>query len=438
MKGPKIIVLPPGPKSKKLIERWKKCSPASVDYPSFSEADNIYVKDVDGNIFMNFADLTVNVGHRNPDVITAVKKQLNKSGMSKIRGPSELRIDLIEKIKEIVTPNLSKGKFEFCNSGSEAIEFSIKLARAYTGRSLLIAYLGAHHGFSMGALSLTADRSENRRFCLPMVPGIIHIPYPYCYRCPFSQEYPHCELFCLEHLKYVFDTLAHPNETAAIFIEPIQQVAGVIPPPKDYFSKLQKLCENNKILIIDDEVATGFGRTGKMFGIEHWNLDPEIMLFGKAFANGAPLAGIIAIKEIMDKESEFPMIHGTFSGSLISCVSALAVIKQIQEKRLVTNSAEIGEYILKRLRELAEEHEMIGDVRGMGLMIGIELVKNRENKIPATKETEKIVKETLKRGLLIVRVGTYKQVLRLTPPLTISKEEADKAIEILEHTIKDM
>jgi 4-aminobutyrate aminotransferase len=181
---------------------------------------------------------------------------------------------------EIVPPGLTDGRFEFCDTGSDAAEFSMELSRAYTGRQTLIAYLGGHYGYSIGTLSMIADRAENRRFTHPLIPGVIHVPYPYCFRCPFAQTYASCSLACIDYIQYLFDTLAHPNDVAAIFIEPIQQVAGVIPPPMEYTRRLSKLCKENGILFVDDEVATGFGRTGKMFAIEHWSVELDIMFLG--------------------------------------------------------------------------------------------------------------------------------------------------------------
>lgn len=435
MKGPKILVSPPGPEAKKCMERWKVCSTKSPGNTIFSRGEGIYVWDLDGNVYLDFASQTTNVGHKNSTILSAVRKQLEKSGVSRIHGATLPQIELMEKIKEIVTSGLSKGKFYFCNTGSEATEYAMELARAYTNKSILIAYLGGHYGWTIGALSLTADRSEYRRFCLPLIPNIVHVPYPYCYRCPFSQKYPDCNLICLEHIQYILDTVAHPDEVAAIFIEPVQQVGGVVPPPKEYFPRLKKLCEENEILMVDDEVATGFGRTGKMFGIEHWNVDPDMMYMGKAFANGIQMAGIIAREGIMEKEPYFPLAR---QRGLISCVSALATIEEIQKNNLVKNSAEVGEHMIKRLKEISEEHKLIGDVRGKGLLIGIELVKDRESKKPAMEDSKRVVLEAFKRGLLIGCIGTYKQVIRLTPPLILSIEESDKAIDILDESIKEI
>lgn len=444
LKEPKIIVPPPGPKAKELMKRWEACSPRSVIgvksmFSSSSEGEGTYVKDVDGNVYMHFNSLCSPVGRKNPKVVAAVKRQLDKSGVSAMHGSTPHRIELMEKIKEIAPGELSEGKLVFCNTGSDATEYAMILARANTGKQLFISYLAGHYGRGMGAQSLTTDRSENRRFFLPLVPGIVHVPYPYCYRCIFGQEYPDCQLRCLEHLQYVFDTVSHPDETAAIFVEPMQQVGGIIIPPKEYFPRLKALCEENNILMVDDECATGFGLTGRMFAIEHYDVVPDIMYLAKGFANGISMAAVIAKKDIMDKETEQHAIPaGTFDGHILSCVSALATIEEIQDRKLVQNSVEVGDYILKRLREMSEEHELIGDVRGKGLFIGIELVKDRMSKKPAAEEAERVMRATFMRGLKVGRKGLYKQVISLYPPLIISKEECDKALEILNGAITEV
>ncbi len=426
-----------GPKSKEYLRRWERLNPKPQHRPTFVDGDGLYLTDIDGNKYMNFSYLTSSLGHKNSRIVKAVRGQLEKTGVSRIRGPSIPRIELMEAVMGIVPHSLADGKFEFCNTGSDAAGFSMELARAYTGKQVLMAFLGGHYGYSMGVLSMIADRSENRRYTQPHIPGIVHVPYPYCYRCPFTQSYPDCNLACIEHIQYIFDTLAHPDDVAAIFFEPIQQVAGVIPPPKEYTPKLSNLCRENGILLVDDEVATGFGRTGKMFGIEHWGVEPDIMFLGKAFANGISMAGIVASKEIMTREAEFPVVRGgTFIGNPITCVAAKATIDEIIERKLVKNSEKIGEYLKKRLLDLVEKHPLIGDVRGKGLLIGIELIKNQVDREPAAHEAAFIVDEALKSGLMIGVVGTYKQTLRLTPPLIISKEEADIAVDIIDESLK--
>ena len=413
-------------------------NPKPQNRPMFTEGDGLYLTDIDGNRYMNFSYLSVSVGHRNPRVVEAVREQLEKTGISRVRGPSRPRVEVMEKVMKIVPRGLANGKFEFCNTGSDAAGFSMELARSYTGKQGLVSFLGGHYGYSIGALSLIADRSENRRFSQPLIPGVVHVPYPYCYRCSFSQTYPDCGLAFIEYIQYVFDTVAHPDEVAAIFFEPVQQVAGIIPPPNEYTSRLSRLCKDNGILLVDDEVASGFGRTGKMFGIEHWGVDPDIMFLGKAFANGISMAGIVARKEIMEKESEFPMVRGgTFIGNPLACVAANATIDEIIERDLTENAASTGQYLKTRLAELAEDFPLIGDVRGMGLMIGVELVKDQETKIPAAEEAAIVVGESLKRGLMIGVVGTYSQVLRFTPPLILSRKEADISLGIIRDSLRE-
>lgn len=438
MKGPNIVVPPPpGPKSREWLERWRRCSPQKPSLTVLSEGEGIYVKDVDENVYMNLADLNISIGHRSQKIIDAVESRLNKSCVSMIRGSIPQKIELMEKIKEIAPKGLSEGKFEFCNTGSDASEFAMELARAYTGKTILISYLGGHYDYSIGTLSLLADRSENRRFCLPLIPCVEHIPYSNCYRCSFGQEHPGCGYRCLEYLSYVFDTLAHPDDVAGIFIEPLQQVAGVITPPEGYLQRLRKMCDDHDILLVDDEVVIGFGRTGKMFGIEHSGVNPDVMFLGKGFANGISMAGVMATKEIMEKEAEFPVVRGgSFAGNPISCVSALATIRQILDEKLVEKSARVGEHLIRRIKEIQEQYELIGDVRGKGLLIGLELVEDLKSRKPAPAATERLFLECFKRGLMVGRVGTYNQVIRLSPPLMISEKESDVATEILEESVK--
>jgi 4-aminobutyrate aminotransferase-like enzyme len=437
LKGPNIVVPPPGPKSRLWLERWKRCSPQQPSLTVLCEGEGIYVKDVDENVYINLADLNISVGHRSQRIIDAVKLQLEKSCVSTIRGSIPQKIELMEKIREIAPESLSDGRFEFCNTGSDASEFAMELARAYTGKPILISYLGGHYGYSIGTLSLLADRSENRRFCQPLIPCVEHIPYPNCYRCSFGQEYPGCGYRCLEYLNYLFDTLAHPDEVAGIFVEPIQQVAGVVIPPEGYLQRLRRICDEHGILLVVDEVATGFGRTGRMFGIEHSGVDPDVMFLGKGFANGISMAGVLASKEIMEMEEKFPVVRGgSFAGNPISCISALATIKQIQEEKLAENASRLGEQIIRRLRELQDQCELIGDVRGRGLLLGLEFVEDPRSRKPDPAAAARVLLECFKRGLMVGRVGTYNQVIRLSPPLVISQEEGDMAMGILEESVK--
>lgn len=440
MKGARIKVVPPGPKAKAWIGRWRASgSKLSRFETAFSSAEGVYVEDVDGNRYLDFAALKENIGHSHPLVADAVIEQLKKTGVSSFRLSlaHELRVLAAEKIKEIAPAGLKTGKVDFCSTGSDAGEFAMKLSRAYTRKQLFLAYIGSHHGRSLGIMSLSADYSDTRRYCLPLVPGVVHIPYPYCYRCPLGQEYPDCDLHCLDFIQLMLDTVAHPDEVAALFIEPVMQVGGVVIPPKEYFPQLRKICDKYNILLVDDEAATGFGRTGKMFAIQKWGVTPEIMYTSKAMANGLTLAAIIAKKEIMDKEEEVKMVRGgSFAGNVLACAAALATIKVIEQEKLVEHSLKMGEYLMKRFSEMAEKYELIGDIRGSGLLIGLELV--RDGKKPARTEAEKMLSEAFKKGLLLSCIGLYNNVIELVPPLVITKEQAEEGLGILEEIFRKL
>jgi len=431
MKGPKVSIQPPGPQAVSWIERYQ----ASVCMPRwfntvFSEAEGTYLRDLEGNTYMNLAAASANnLGFRHPEVLAAAREQMEATGIAKIHGVHPTLVVLAEKLKEIAPGALSKGRISFCNTGSDAAEFSMLLARAYTGRIILIAHLGAHHGFSMGARSLTADRAENRRFSLPLIPGVIHVPYPNCYRCSFGQEYPGCNLLCVDHIRHTFDTVAPPEETAAFFVEPVQ-AQNVVVPPKEYFQELKELCEAHEILLVDDEAMVGFGRTGKMWGIDHSNTEPDIMFLAKSIGSGMPMAAVLGSREIMEREEHLRMIRGgTFCGNLVACACALKQLEVTRREKLLDNAADVGEYLMEGLREISETHETIGDVRGKGLFIGMELVKDRMNKRPAAEETGRIVTEAFRRGLLLGISGTYRNIIRMIPPLILTKEEAETAVE---------
>jgi 4-aminobutyrate aminotransferase-like enzyme len=286
----------------------------------------------------------------------------------------------------------------------------------------------------MGALSLTVDDASLRKNYSPFLPGIVPIPYANCYRCPFGQENQNCSLLCVNYIKHLLDTVVKPEEVAAIFVEPIQNHGGVIIPPIEYFRELRKICSKHDILLVDDEVVMAFGRTGKMFGIEHFGVEPDIMYFGKPFGVGLPLGAILARGDLMEDW------HGgasTLAGALLPCVRALTMIDIIRRERLTDNARKTGEHILKRIHEIAEINPLIGDVRGKGLMIGIELVKDHKTKDPATEEAKRVVDSAYKRGLLIGASGPFKNVLKLTPPIILTKEQADAGLDMLHFSLRD-
>lgn len=426
-------------KAKILIERERKClSGLSLDgnRPVVSRAKGIVLTDVEGKTYLDFTGGShcCNVGYSHPEIIAATKKQMEELDfVAHHTGIHSIRIQLANTLKGMVPGNLKNGKVAYCLSGSEATECAIKVARYNTRRPVLFTCLGGYYGGTMGALSLTVGDANLRRYYSPFLPGVVPIPYANCYRCPFGQEYPGCGLLCVDYIEHLFHTVVQPEEVAAIFVEPIQNHGGVIIPPIEYFRKLKKLCLEHGILLIDDEVVTAFGKTGKMFGIEHFAIEPDIMYFGKPFGVGLPLGAILARRDLMENW------HGalsTLGGDLLACVRALTMIKIINREKLINNANRVGEHILKRVHEMAEVHPLIGDVREKGLMVGIELVKDHKTKEPAQDETKHIMDYTYNGGLLIGASGPYKNILKLTPPLIITEEQADVGLDIIESSLK--
>lgn len=395
------------------------------------------VEDVDGNRYIDFLSsaAVTNTGHAHPKVVKAIKDQVNNFiNYTSVYMYNENLVELAQELLKIIPGDAAK-KVSFGLSGSDANDGAIKLARNFTKRQKIIAFLRSYHGSTYGALSLSAISLNMRRNMGPFLPEIYHVPYPDCYRCPFKLKLSNCKQYCLEYIKIMFNTLIPAEEVAAIIIEPIQGDAGIIVPPKDYLSNLKKLCENNGILFIAEEVQTGFGRTGKWFAVEHWGIEPDVILLGKAIASGMPLSAIVAKKEIMNSWN--PLAHSfTMGGNLVSNAAALATIAVIKEEKLIEKSKEMGDYIQNRLHELKKEHELIGDVRGRGLLIGVDLVTDRETKERAVKEAAKICWRCWERGLILTFFS--KSVLRIAPPLVITKKEVDNALDIIEKSIKDL
>ncbi len=436
MEKPKIKTELPGPKAKEILERDEKyISPSYTrGYPLVAKVGRgMIVEDVDGNTFYDFAAgiAVCATGHSHPHVVEAIKKQsdmlIHMSGTD-FYYPEQ--VNLAQKLAEITPGDFAKKVF-FCNSGAESVECGMKLARWYTRKVKMIAFLGAFHGRTMGALSLTASKSLQKERFAPFVPEVIHVPYAYCYRCSFGQTYGECNFECVLHIEYYLEKLAPSSDVAALFAEPIQGEGGYIVPPPEYFGKLKKLCEENEILLVDDEVQAGFGRTGKMFAIEHWGVVPDIMCMAKGIASGMPLGACVASSEIM---SWPPGAHAsTFGGNPVSCAASLATI-DLLKKGLVENAANVGAFMLKRLKEIQEKYEVIGDVRGKGLMVATELVKNRKTKEPAKKEVEKIIFDAWRNGVLLLPCG--KNGIRFIPPLVVTEEVADFALDVFEEAIK--
>jgi 4-aminobutyrate aminotransferase len=434
---PKIKVTPPGPKAKKIVER-----DAAVISPSFGRAYPLVIErgegnivvDVDGNEFidMNAGLAVCSVGHSHPKVIKAIKDQVDKFiHYSYTDFFYDGYVNLSEVLHDLV-PGKHKKKFFYGNSGAEAIEAAMKVSRWHSQRQGLLAYIGSFHGRTMGAVSLTASKPYQRRRFSPLVPGVEHIFYPYCYRCPFHLECPDCNYACVDYIdEYLFHKYVPAEEVAMLLAEPIQGEGGYVVPPDGYFRKLKKLLDENGILFAVDEVQSGIGRTGKWFAIEHWGVVPDIVCMAKGIAAGMPLGVMASRADIQDWT---PGSHAsTFGGNPVSCAAALAVIDVIKSEKLLENSRREGAYIKKRLEEMMETHPMMGDVRGKGLMVGVELVKDKDTKEYAKQETEDVMIECFRQGLAIVNCGV--NVIRWMPPLTITRDLVDPSLEIFEKSL---
>jgi len=437
---PKIVVTPPGPKARELVKKDEQLISPSYGrfYPLVVESGKgCIIKDVDGNEFIDFNSglVCMNVGHNHPKVVSAIKNQCDRFlHYSNTDFYYREVIELAEKLAQI-TPGSPDKKVYFGNSGAEAVEGAIKIAKWHTRRQLFIGFISAFHGRTIGALSFTASKPTQKRYFFPLMPGVTHVPYPYCYRCPFKLNYPSCHYWCVDFIdEYVLQKYVPPEDTAAILVEPIQGEGGYVVPPPEYFQRLKKITDKYGMLFIVDEVQAGVGRTGKWWAIEHWGVEPDIVCSAKGLASGMPLGATIAKSKVMDW---VPGSHAsTFGGNPLSCVAASAVIDAIQEEKLLDNATKQGAYIMKRFGELEDKSEIIGDVRGKGLMIGVEIVENKESKKPAPQKASEIMMRSWKRGVNVITCGA--STIRIAPPLVITRELVDSALNILETSIKEV
>lgn len=399
-----------------------------------ASAKGVVVTDVDGNRYLDFTSgiAVTATGHCHPKVVKAIRAQagrfIHMSGTD-FYYPQEVL--LAERLSALAGGDR---KAFFTNSGTESIEAAMKLARYTTRRPYFISFLGSFHGRTLGALSLTGSKAVHRNRFAPLVPSVLHVPYPNLYRPPEGISPDRCSEYVLDVIRnQLFRHLVAPEEVAAIFIEPIQGEGGYIIPPKDFLSGLSKLAHEFGILLVVDEVQSGIGRTGKMFAYEHFGVDPDIIALAKGIASGLPLGAMVAKSALMNWE---PGAHAnTFGGNPIACEAALVTLDLVGNS-LMQNAEKIGAFILSRLRDMQTRHNIIGDVRGLGLMIGIELVRDRETKEPAITERNAIIQRCFERGLLILGCGT--SVIRFAPPLTLKRAEAETALAIFEEVLAEV
>jgi 4-aminobutyrate aminotransferase len=391
-------------------------------------AKGSYLYTVDGRRYLDFASgiAVTNLGHGHPAVLRATHEQLDRLVHTSVVAHHQPAIELAERIAAIAPGKLDK--VFFANSGAEAVEGAIKLARYVTGRPALVGFQGAFHGRTYGALSLTASKSYYRERYEPFLPGIYHVPYPYAYRNPTGPGDEATLEYVFEFIDEMLDTRVPPRNIAAFIVEPVLGEGGYVVPPADFMPRLRKLCDQHGILLIADEVQSGYGRTGKMFASEHTGVVPDIMTLAKSIASGLPLSAVVATSKLMDQWE--PAAHGsTFGGNPVSCAAGIATLDVFAREGILANSAERGAELMRRLRELQKRVPAIGDVRGLGLMVGVELV-NKDGS--ANKELQKKIRQVcLDSGMVILSCGPHDNVLRLVPPLNLSQDELDEGWEIL-------
>jgi 4-aminobutyrate aminotransferase / (S)-3-amino-2-methylpropionate transaminase / 5-aminovalerate transaminase len=426
----------PGPKSQEWMQRRQAAVARGVSHATsiFAErAEGVTIEDVDGNRFLDFAGGigVVNVGHRAPSVVDAVRKQLDAFVHTCFSvAPYGKYVELAEKLNSLVPGNFPK-KTILVNSGAEAIENAVKIARCYTHRPAIICFEDAFHGRTMLTMSLTSKTHPYKAGFEPFATDIYRIPYAYCYRCSYSLQYPSCGVFCAHHLEDTFKRVVAAEAVAAVVVEPVLGEGGFVAPPSKFFAIIQDICRRNKILLIADEVQTGFGRTGAMFASERYGITPDILISAKSIADGLPLAAVTGRAEIMDAPG-VGGLGGTYGGNPLACAAALAVIETLERENLSARAEQIGARFDARAREWKKRWPLIGDVRGLGAMRALELVRSGVTREPAKEETDKVLRQCLERGLILVSAGSYGNVIRLLMPLVITDEQFDEGLRVLE------
>lgn len=436
----KVVTDIPGPKSRELLEKRNKYVPKGIGTSTeifIDEAKGALVKDVDGNIFLDFVGAigVQNIGHCDDGVIEAIKTQAEKYIHPCFHAVMyEPYIALAEKLTEVTPGNFDK-KVMFANSGAEAVENAIKIARSYTGKKGIISLQGSFHGRTNMTMTITSKYTPYKYGFGPYAVETYKTEGAYCYRCPLGCEYPTCGIACAEKLRTMLKTTVSPENVACLIAEPVQGEGGFVVPPKEYLQALQSICNEYGIVFIIDEIQAGFARTGKLFAYENFDIEPDIVTMSKSIANGVPISAIVGKTEIMDGPC-VGGIGGTFAGSPLGCVAALKVIEKIERDNLNEKSLKLGAYIKERLNEMKEKYNVIGDVRGLGAMIGLEFVKDRETKEPNAEIVKQIISTCYKNGILLINAGLFGNIIRFLPPLVMTEEQVKSGMDILDEAIK--
>ena len=433
----------PGPESKALMERRRRAVPRGAvnAMPVFiKEARGALLTDVDGNTFIDFAGSigAMNVGHTDPRVVEAVKEQAGDLTHTAFQtAPYEPYVELAEKLNALVPGEFEKRTF-LANSGAEAVENAVKIARAHTGRQAVLAFENGLHGRTLLTMTLTSVAIPYKKGFGPFAPEVYRVPAPYPYRCPAGKDCSDgCRGDCFGFVERVLAGQVDPENLAAVVLEPVSGEGGFIPFPDFYLRRLRELCDEHGILLIVDEIQTGFGRTGKMFAIEHSGVAPDLLTTSKSLAGGLPLSGVTGRAEVMDSVQPGGL-GTTLGGNPVACAAALAVLEVFEEDDLVSRAGEIGERVIGAMREIQQKHpDVIGDVRGRGPMAAMELVKDPESRIPDGERTAKVAENALQKGLMLLTAGRYANVVRMLMPLSITDDELEEGLSILARAVSE-
>jgi 4-aminobutyrate aminotransferase / (S)-3-amino-2-methylpropionate transaminase / 5-aminovalerate transaminase len=429
----------PGPRSQDLMRRRNAAVVRAVSNvtPVFvAKAEGAVIEDVDGNRMIDFAGGIgcVNTGHRAPRVVEAIRRQLECFLHTSFNVlPYESYVALAERLNA-TTPGSHAKKTVLLNTGAEAVENAIKIARAHTGRPAILAFEDAFHGRTYMAMALTSKTHPYKAGFEPFPGDVYRVPFAYCYRCSYSLKYPSCEIHCAQHLEDTFKRVVAAESVAAVIVEPIMGEGGFITPPKEFFPLLQQICRKYGILLIADEVQTGFARTGALFASGRLGLEPDLIVMAKSLSGGLPLGAVTGRAEIMDTTGP-GTLGGTFGGNPLACEAALAVLDVIERENLCDRANQIGDRFRKRAAEWQSRWELIGDLRGLGAMQALELVRSRSTREPADEETKQIAQYCYEHGLITITAGSYGNIIRVLVPLVITDAQLDEALAVLESAI---
>ena len=403
------------------------------------EARGAVIVDMNGRELIDFAGGigVTNVGHCHPKVVAAIKEQAEKFLHTCFHVvPYASYVDVAAQLNELAPGDFAKMTM-FVNSGAEAVENAVKIARHATGRPAIISFENSFHGRTNLGMTLTSKVKPYKLGFGPFAAETYRMPYAYCYRCPFGLKRSDCQMACADHLEDFFITHVAAEKTAAVIAEPIQGEGGFVTPPPEYFPRLRKICDKHGILMIIDEVQTGMGRTGKVFAIDHWGVAPDLITTAKSLAGGMPLSAVTGRTEIMNT-SHVGGLGSTYGGNPVALAAAQAVLEVLTKDGLLRRGEILGELMLKRFTEMQERHEIIGEVRGKGPMLALELVRDRQSKEPATDEAKKLVSLCYRKGLILLSCGNHGNVIRTLMPLVISDEELERGLSILEEALEEL